>query len=133
MTDGDVLVHDPRRKRHGVGKNKSETHKFLKGPGGSFFSFAALERKSATSKKESFTTGSIVVPQAAKRPRCNGWLSFWKSPRVTTPNGCGSKPMGSHFGVGEFTTHLRTYFSGDWDVHWGYDLDFDPWPNHYKP
>ena len=33
------------------------------------------------------------------------------------------------FGVGEFTTHFRTYFSGDWDVHWGYDLDFDPWPN----
>ena len=23
---------------------------------------------------------------------------------------------------------LRTYFSGDWDVHWGYDLGFDPWP-----
>ena len=22
-----------------------------------------------------------------------------------------------HFGVG--TTHFRTYFSGDWDVHWG--------------
>ena len=22
--------------------------------------------------------------------------------------------------VGEFTTHFRTYFSGDWDVHWGY-------------
>ena len=21
--------------------------------------------------------------------------------------------------------------SGDWDVHWGYDLDFDPWP--YAP
>ena len=20
------------------------------------------------------------------------------------------------------------YFSGDLDVHWGYDLDFDPWP-----
>ena len=33
-----------------------------------------------------------------------------------------SKPMGSHFGVGEFTTHFRTYFSGDWDVHWGYAL-----------
>ena len=38
--------------------------------------------------------------------------------------------------VGSFTTHYRTYFSGDslilvyfsgdWDVHWGYDLDFDP-------
>ena len=37
-------------------------------------------------------------------------------------HGCGrgSTPMGSHFGVGEFTTHFRTYFSGDWDVHWGY-------------
>ena len=21
-------------------------------------------------------------------------------------------------GIGEFTTHFRTYFSGDWDVHW---------------
>ena len=28
--------------------------------------------------------------------------------------------MGSHFGVGEFTTHFRTYFRGDWDVLWGY-------------
>ena len=28
-------------------------------------------------------------------------------------NGCGCQtPMGSHFGVGEFTTHLRTCFSG---------------------
>ena len=26
------------------------------------------------------------------------------------------------------TTQFRTYFSGDWDVHWGYDLGFDPWP-----
>ena len=25
----------------------------------------------------------------------------------------GSKPMGSHFGIGEFT-HFRTYFGGDW-------------------
>ena len=29
---------------------------------------------------------------------------------------------------GRFTAHFRTYFSGDWDVHWGDDLDFDPWP-----
>ena len=37
--------------------------------------------------------------------------------------------LGSHFGVGEFTTHLRTYFSGDGDVDWGLtDLAFDPWP-----
>ena len=30
---------------------------------------------------------------------------------------------------GRCTTHFRTYFSGDWDVLWGYDLDFDPWPH----
>ena len=31
--------------------------------------------------------------------------------------------LGSHFWlVGEFTTHFRTYFSGDWDVHWGYGV-----------
>ena len=30
--------------------------------------------------------------------------------------------------VGEFTTHFGIYFGGDWDVHWGYDLDLDPWP-----
>ena len=32
--------------------------------------------------------------------------------------------LGSHFGVGEFATHFRTYFS-DWiesDVHWGYGI-----------
>ena len=23
---------------------------------------------------------------------------------------------------GEFTTHFRTYFSGEWDVHWGYGI-----------
>ena len=33
------------------------------------------------------------------------------------------------FGVGEFTTHFSRDFCGDWDVHWGYDLAFDPWPN----
>ena len=39
--------------------------------------------------------------------------------------------QGYHFGVGEFTTHFRTDFSGwiESDVHWGLtDLDFDPWP-----
>ena len=29
--------------------------------------------------------------------------------------------------IGEFTTHF-SLCSGDWDVHWGYDLAFDPWP-----
>ena len=30
-------------------------------------------------------------------------------------------------------THFRTYFSGDSDVHWEYDLDFDPWPYVLDP
>ena len=32
-----------------------------------------------------------------------------------------------HFGVGP--PPILVYFSGDWDVHWGYNLDFDPQPN----
>ena len=32
-----------------------------------------------------------------------------------------------HFGVG--APPILVYFSGDWDVHWGYDLGFDPWPD----
>ena len=35
----------------------------------------------------------------------------------------GSTPMGSHFGVG--APPILVDFSGDWDVHWGYDLGFD--------
>ena len=37
------------------------------------------------------------------------------------PCGCGSKPIGSHFGVG----------APPISVHWGYDLDFDPWPRRF--
>ena len=41
--------------------------------------------------------------------------------------GHGSTTNGTILGVGEFTTHFRTYL--DWDVHWGLtDLGFDPWP-----
>ena len=32
-----------------------------------------------------------------------------------------------HFGVG--APPILVFFSGDWDVHWGYDLAFDPWPH----
>ena len=35
--------------------------------------------------------------------------------------------------VGRCTTHFRLYFSGDWDVHGGNDLTFDPWPYHRCP
>ena len=46
------------------------------------------------------------------------WVSTPKrvpSTKKTPPNGCGSKPMGSHFGVGGFTTHVSLFpwgFSG---------------------
>ena len=44
------------------------------------------------------------------------------------PFGCGTTPMVPLWG--RCTTHFRTYFSGwiESDVHWGYDLAFDPWP-----
>ena len=32
-----------------------------------------------------------------------------------------------HFGV--CAPPILVYFSWDWDVHWGYDLDFDPQPH----
>ena len=31
-----------------------------------------------------------------------------------------------YFGIG--APPILVYFSGDWDVHWGYNLAFDPWP-----
>ena len=39
------------------------------------------------------------------------------------------KTNGISFWASELTTHF-SLFSGDWDVHWGYDLDFDPWPQN---
>ena len=30
-----------------------------------------------------------------------------------------------HVGIGALPNLVC--FSGDWDVHWGYDLGFDPW------
>ena len=33
--------------------------------------------------------------------------------------GCGCHNQWYQFGVGKFTTHFRTYFRWDWDVHWG--------------
>ena len=50
---------------------------------------------------------------------CPGHLIF---PKPEGRHGCGSKPMGSHF-WGRRTTHFRTYFSGDWDVHWPHELE----------
>ena len=41
-------------------------------------------------------------------------------PRFRNYHGCGSTTMGSYFGAGAPPTLV--YFSGDWDVHWGYGL-----------
>ena len=44
--------------------------------------------------------------------------------------GCGSKPMGSHFGDFRCTSHFRfpILVVGLVDVHWGTsDLELDPW------
>ena len=35
----------------------------------------------------------------------------------------------SHFGVG--APPILVCFREDWEVHWGYDLDFDPWPHGF--
>ena len=62
-----------------------------------------------------------------KVPATCGTASSWRKPGVGHGSAIFrrlwlSKPMESHFGVGEFTTRFRTYLNGDWDVHWGYGL-----------
>ena len=53
------------------------------------------------------------------------WCDLGPSDPLET-NGCGLKPMVPFWGR---CSTILVYFSGDWDVHWGYDLEFDPWPN----
>ena len=48
------------------------------------------------------------------------WAPFWGKMAV-------GQNQWYHFGVG--APPILVYFSWDWDVHWGYDLDFDPWPS----
>ena len=59
-----------------------------------------------------------VPPGVGSKPsQCPSWVWLYI-------DGCGS--IGAHFGVG--APPILVYLSGDWDVHRGYDLDFDPWP-----
>ena len=48
-------------------------------------------------------------------------LGFQGTPKGQPTDMAVVKPMGSHFGVGEFATHVGAYFSGwiESDVHWG--------------
>ena len=79
---------------------------------------------------------SLTV-QKGEGPKCPNSLDTRRKSRGhidQPPHGCGSKPNGIPF-WGMCTTHFRIYFSGDWDVRWGYNLDFDPWPHvkHQPP
>ena len=49
-------------------------------------------------------------------------MSFLPLPVGSEEFGCGSKPTVPFWG--RCTTHFRTYFGGDWDVHWGSNQDF---------
>ena len=45
-------------------------------------------------------------------------VPFWRRANLFW----GSRLFWYHFGRGELTTHVGLYFSGDWDVHWGYGV-----------
>ena len=42
--------------------------------------------------------------------------------RLELREGVEEERLAVNLGIGEFSTHFRTYFSGDWDVHWGYGI-----------
>ena len=69
-----------------------------------------------------FASGTSKVVRFAR-----AWLGPWK--------GCGSKPMVPFWG--RCTTHFRTYFNVDWDVHWGCGLvthgQMGPFPEKKTP
>ena len=52
-----------------------------------------------------------------------GWPASLFSPETDMAVG---QNQWYHFGVG--APPISVYFCGDWDVHWGYDSDFGPWP-----
>ena len=64
--------------------------------------------------------GHHPAARSAHSPRCG----FCRSLRLRFKTWLWlSKPfLDPILGVGEFTAHFRTYFSGVWDVHWGCGL-----------
>ena len=70
----------------------------------------------------SFTLPRLQAP-ASPSPRARTWRREAHLPYTNMAVG---QNQWYHFGVG--APPILVYFSGDWDVHWGYDLDFDPWP-----
>ena len=77
---------------------------------------------------------SSRVEEASEHCRAAA-LGSWTSPGPVEENELAvGQNQWYHFGVGEFTTHFRTYFSG-WIGMFtgGYDLAFDPWPHSHIP
>ena len=70
----------------------------------------------------------MTLPPAGA-PACPG-AAFRRGPAATAQQPRGPAGASGHMAVGQnrfgmpcwgwCTTHFRTYFSGDWDVHWGY-------------
>ena len=79
-----------------------------------------LLRSSLEMPKKAFEQASHGGSRAASSRRSGCLQSRWAVVVKTV--------LGSHFGWWVNSPPIWVYFSWDWDVHWGYDLDFDPWP-----
>ena len=89
---------------------------------------SCLDSQQAYPKRES------VVLSRAKCPQLKIQLRFARATESSFKvvwNRASKMVVGQnqwyHFGVG--ASPILIYFSEDCDVHRGYDLDFDPWPN----
>ena len=77
---------------------------------------------------------NTTAPHAWPRQQKLSDLSIAQLPKASGQeraflHGCGSKPMVPFWGL-RCTTQF-SLFLGDWDVHWGYDLAFDPWTHSW--
>ena len=98
--------------------------------------FSLIQRDAERAKPPFGGSFGLARPQIA----WNSWPRRRSSTLCTWPRRSRESPLSwlwlsiwdPSSGVGEFATHFETYFGGDWDVHWGYDLDFDPWPAEYS-
>ena len=69
--------------------------------------------------------------KSAERPRLGPRRPARRNSRERPKN----VDLSEHMAVGQNQWYhfggappILVYFSGDWDVHWGYDSAFDPWP-----
>ena len=81
------------------------------GPGGGYTS-SSLRPTLLRTAAWQLRRGEACVERKALVSACG------RRPEGKRRFGCGSKPMVPFWG--RCTTHFKTYFSGDWDVHWGY-------------